>query len=468
MGGSLLAASAAVLGGYGVLPFGCEQARARPQQPLPLPPCSGPLAGQLAAALTRAVYSSVVHLQVMDEEDFQRENFKLREREYKYYAEANRAQLPRIPDLADNTGGLSNRAYFNFIHYCLWKVVYRHVTAAEDREAFATEAAKEFLQNLSRVGFEPGSDAAVLVRSVVLPFLELLLAGGYICRYQLVLGSHPGSWPQDWMVSQPTVMELDGAVATGDEEEAEQPWQQQQQQQGGGGGTDTQGVAEGVSSEVGVGPGPGAGAGAGRVQAGCEFLFQVKLHRPADILGSVALRSEEGGAWPRTVSRCLSSLLLERQQVLRRGCCEEDAAAVAAAARRQPLLTSSSSSSSLPPSLASTSSAVAAPSLAPASSSGAAVPAPQPSELQFLDVPTVQRGLGLGGSCLAAVECDEFFYQDEWQGPKSFTDKVLLFFGDPLEQVGVDFVPTTLVQNWRLRVLSVAAAAEAATVQGLQ
>ncbi|GLI68937.1 hypothetical protein VaNZ11_013366 [Volvox africanus] len=277
-GGLLLAASAAILGSYGApAPF-CGVAFAQTQPRLQLPPCSGRLNGQLAAALTRAVYSSVVRLQVMDEADFQVENFKLREREYKYYVDANFKQLPRIPDLADNTGGLSNSAYFNFIQYCLWKVVYRHISTQQDREAFARAVGAEFLANLGSMpeqweqtgGFQADARTPeAVICAAVLPFLEVLRAGGYICRYQLVLGSHPGTWPQDWMTSQPAVMYADA----------------------------------GEAGEVGE---------AGLPNSGGEFLFQLKLHRPADILSNVALRSEEDGAWPRTVSCCLMQLLEQR------------------------------------------------------------------------------------------------------------------------------------------------------------
>jgi hypothetical protein len=45
---------------------------------------------------------------------------------------------------------------------------------------------------------------------------------------------------------------------------------------------------------------------------------------------------------------------------------------------------------------------------------------------------------------------DEYFYQDSWSGPQSTADKLLLLFGDPLQQVEVPWYPTTLVQNWTL------------------
>ncbi len=50
-----------------------------------------------------------------------------------------------------------------------------------------------------------------------------------------------------------------------------------------------------------------------------------------------------------------------------------------------------------------------------------------------------------------AAEASEYWYQDTWQGPKAWQDQLLLALGDPLEQVGIDFVPTTLVQDWELK-----------------
>lgn len=75
----------------------------------------------------------------------------------RYYSEANRTQLPRLPDLSDNTGGMSNPSYFNFISYCLWKVVYRHVSDPTKREAFARGAAAHLLSTLEWLQREQGS-----------------------------------------------------------------------------------------------------------------------------------------------------------------------------------------------------------------------------------------------------------------------------------------------------------------------
>jgi hypothetical protein len=50
----------------------------------------------------------------------------------------------------------------------------------------------------------------------------------------------------------------------------------------------------------------------------------------------------------------------------------------------------------------------------------------------------------------SAESTDEYFYQDNWQGPSSAAGKLLLLFGDPLQQVDVPWTPTTLVQDWTL------------------
>jgi hypothetical protein len=56
--------------------------------------------------------------------------------------------------------------------------------------------------------------------------------------------------------------------------------------------------------------------------------------------------------------------------------------------------------------------------------------------------------LAAGG--YSAESTDEYFYQDNWQGPSSAAGKLLLLFGDPLQQVDVPWTPTTLVQDWTL------------------
>lgn len=90
---------------------------------------------------------------------------------------------------------------------------------------------------------------------------------------------------------------------------------------------------------------------------------QLKLQQPADIEGSVALRSEEDGFWSRYISSLITAALHEAGY---------------------------------------------------------------------------------------AASVDEYFYQDYWSGPEKPADKLLLLFGDPLQQVDVPWNPTTLVQNWTL------------------
>ena len=55
----------------------------------------------------------------------------------RYYYEANKDRLDRVPDLSDSSGGLSNPVYFNFIYYILWKQI-AQVTGPEQREVFGS------------------------------------------------------------------------------------------------------------------------------------------------------------------------------------------------------------------------------------------------------------------------------------------------------------------------------------------
>jgi hypothetical protein len=104
-------------------------------------------------------------MQLMSATEFQAQNFKLRNREYKYYFEANKSRLDRVPDLSDSSGGtlihrlpvwcekrgavallhlqtltplrnagLSNPAYFNFVYYIAWKIVARSTTPLQRDE----------------------------------------------------------------------------------------------------------------------------------------------------------------------------------------------------------------------------------------------------------------------------------------------------------------------------------------------
>lgn len=49
------------------------------------------------------------------------------------------------------------------------------------------------------------------------------------------------------------------------------------------------------------------------------------------------------------------------------------------------------------------------------------------------------------------VAVDESFLQDTWHPPRGLPQQVLLFLGDPLNQVDVPWVPETLIQNWSVR-----------------
>lgn len=40
--------------------------------------------------------------------------------------------------------------------------------------------------------------------------------------------------------------------------------------------------------------------------------------------------------------------------------------------------------------------------------------------------------------------------QDEWRGPQTLQERALLLLGDPLQTVEVPWVPTSLIQDWRL------------------
>ncbi|KAG1667070.1 hypothetical protein FOA52_000433, partial [Chlamydomonas sp. UWO 241] len=228
---------------------------------------SSRLSGELAAALSGALYSALLELGLAEDRDLQREIFKLRDREYRYYYEANTDKLPRVPDLSDMSGGMSNRTYFNFNFYVLWKVAARHAVGADARTALCSAFGRQLLPRVwagadaaavatARAG--PGgraSQAATL--GLLTTLLDALKEGGYICSYQVVWGEAPGAWPGDWFVSQDRI--------TGEAASA---------------GADARGT-----------------------------VFQLKLHQPADIAGSIALRAEEDGFWSRAVSSMAVALM---------------------------------------------------------------------------------------------------------------------------------------------------------------
>ena len=49
-----------------------------------------------------------------------------------------------------------------------------------------------------------------------------------------------------------------------------------------------------------------------------------------------------------------------------------------------------------------------------------------------------------------ATTADEYFSQDNWSGPTSLRERLLLALGDPLQAVDIPWRPTTLVQDWTL------------------
>ncbi len=108
------------------------------------------------------------HTQLVPAAQFQAQVFKLRQREYKYYAEAvnnastavvpvlppsdgsssgnnpaptsqsqtkrpSQSTIPAVPDLADQGGLLNNPLYFNFMLYILWKAALAYLPDAQSR-----------------------------------------------------------------------------------------------------------------------------------------------------------------------------------------------------------------------------------------------------------------------------------------------------------------------------------------------
>ncbi|KAK9866449.1 hypothetical protein WJX84_012457 [Apatococcus fuscideae] len=290
------------------------------------------LEARTAIMLQRSVYDGLRDLNFIDEQDFQIATFRLRNQEYKYYLEQHRAEMPALPELSDNSGGLSNPAYFNFCNYILWKSAARVVPDDGNRaqlvqtvgrrlvDALAPDALDFAKQSASRGGGRAGPGD---VQQALRMTLDPLQRGGYFRSYQLTWGPSPG-------LSDPTPQQL----------------QQQLMQQAG--------------SDAPIAPDQAASS----PEASTSETFQVRLEQPADLSASVSLREEEKGFWSRNASSMLQAVL---------------------AAAGYP-----------------------------------------------------------------AAAADEFFFQNKWQGPSSLKERILLFLGDPLQQVGVPFNPTTLVQDWHL------------------
>ncbi len=133
--------------------------------------------------------------------------------------------------------------------------------------------------------------------------LTRLSAAGYVCGHQLVWGEAPGSWPADWAKQAPLLLPLSaGAGSTED-----------------GSGSSSSGSSSSDSSSS-SGSSSSAFAQDDDDQQQQQdqqqhaplppgWTFQVKLLRPADIEGAVALRAEEAGWWPRQLSALMGALL---------------------------------------------------------------------------------------------------------------------------------------------------------------
>ena len=95
--------------------------------------------------------SSVVAytLQSINDFELQRENFKLRSREYKYYRDAHKDQLPAVPIVNEADGGLSNSSYFNFLNYVLLKTCAKYLPSETDRTQFCRALGARMLTELA-------------------------------------------------------------------------------------------------------------------------------------------------------------------------------------------------------------------------------------------------------------------------------------------------------------------------------
>lgn len=88
-------------------------------------------------------------MQLASEAEFQRAYFKLRDRECKYFFEANKDQLGTLPYLEDLSGGLSNRTYFGFVYYTAWKAACAYLATAEQQDKFSAAFGDALLEGLA-------------------------------------------------------------------------------------------------------------------------------------------------------------------------------------------------------------------------------------------------------------------------------------------------------------------------------
>ncbi|KAF5837526.1 hypothetical protein DUNSADRAFT_4219 [Dunaliella salina] len=278
--------------------------------------CPTTVSNLVTKTLRDSLASAIASCPDMRGVDYRGEVQSLLKREVKYAF----AESEGRPDQADltMTGAVQHKVY-DLVSYISWKVVAAHVQSPDAQAELCRKFARSFLAGLWPNAMVQNRGAAdeqateLQVYGALSRLLEILQENGYLCRYQIIWDEQPGTWPQDWM-EQPVTVEGRPPSAT-------------------------EAAPEGLG-------------------------FQIKLYQPADLEGSIALRSEEEAFWPSTVPNMIT-LLLE------------------AAGYQQAI-------------------------------------------------------------------SDTYFYQDRWQGPKSWTDQLLLKLGDPLEQVGIDFYPTTLVMDWQI------------------
>eukprot|EP01025_Chloroclados_australasicus_P038941 TRINITY_DN4018_c1_g1_i2.p1 TRINITY_DN4018_c1_g1~~TRINITY_DN4018_c1_g1_i2.p1 ORF type:complete len:266 (-),score=13.41 TRINITY_DN4018_c1_g1_i2:47-844(-) len=143
---------------------------------------------KIAAAFTESVYYGVRESGCgLTEEEFQKQLFKLRDREYKYYYEMKKDQLPRIPDLSDMSGGLSNPAYFNFVSYVAWKVVSGQIKDAKTRNQIVqlsginllNKIAPDVLDQVKSKNYSLGSPMPIiLLQNLIEQILDKLTNSG--------------------------------------------------------------------------------------------------------------------------------------------------------------------------------------------------------------------------------------------------------------------------------------------------
>lgn len=277
-------ASAASFPGLAAGPASAAEARAAAAGQIPAAPgldCAR-FNPEVAASFTRAVSEALSELGVASEEQLQRERFKLFNQEYEYYYESNKERLPRVPDLSDESGGLSNRTYFNFLSYISWKVAARHVQGPEQRTALCRRVGQLLLPSVAPGEAErlkkdalasPGGVASnAAAAEAVQRLMSRLQQSGYTCGWQLVWGEQPGGWPPDWYRTEPQVV----GQLPGSEPAENLEW----------------------ISDL-----------SGDLPVGAQQVFQLKLLQPADIQASVALRSEDDGFWSRHVSSMVGALL---------------------------------------------------------------------------------------------------------------------------------------------------------------